>query len=253
MIKSYDKLVKILDYVKQNPNVKLQDIADGLDMSKSTLHRIVMELVDYTFLSRDEERLTYKLGSKFLEYISTVIDNLDIRSESSDIISQLNQSTMETIHLAIMVDNRIIYVDKRESLHSIRLYSVVGKEAPFYCTGVGKAIVAFQKPEIIELFKSKYACKNYTENTITDYKELDKEFLRIRSEGVAYDLEEHENGVICIAAPILNHNKQVIASISITTIKQRFSVDQLKGLKNDLIAGADTVSMRLGYRKENKK
>jgi IclR family transcriptional regulator, KDG regulon repressor len=253
VIKSYDKLVKILDYVKQNPNVKLQDIADGLEMSKSTLHRIVMELVDYAFLSRDEERLTYKLGSRFLEYISTVIENLDIRTESSDIISQLNKATMETIHLAILVDDRIIYVDKRESLHSIRLYSVVGKEAPFYCTGVGKSIIAFQKTAVVDRFKSKYTFHNYTEQTITNYKDLEKEFAIIRSEGVAYDLEEHEKGVICIAAPIINHHGQVIASISITTITQRFSVAQLKRLKNDLIAAANTVSFRLGYRKEKRK
>lgn len=246
MIKSYDKLVRILDYVRIHPNVKLQTIANDLGITKSTLHRIIMELVDYHFLSRDESALTYKLGIRLLEYGNAVIETFDIRSEASDIITELNRSTLETIHLAAYVDNRVVYVDKRESQHSIRMYSLIGKEAPIHCTGVGKVIIALQNSENIENILKNYKFTKYTENTITSSSELEKEFIKIVSEGVAFDLEEHESGIVCIAAPIRSHEGKVIGSISITSITQRKTFSQMHQLKDQLISAADAVSSRFG-------
>lgn len=248
VIKSYDKLVNVLDYVKGHPHVKLQMIADDLGMSKSTLHRIVTELVDYSFLSRDEKNLTYKLGTRLLEYGNSVIENFDIRSESSDIISELNRVTLETVHLAVMVDKRVVYVDKRESRHLIRMYSLVGKEAPIHCTGVGKAILAFQTHEVIDNILKEQPFIRYTEYTLSNTAELREELATIRKEGVAFDREEHEKGIICIAAPILNHSGQVLASVSVTSITQRMSVQQLYSFKEVLVSAADAISVKLGCR-----
>lgn len=252
VIKSYDKLVTVLDYVQAHPHVKLQEIADGLNMSKSTLHRIVTELVDYSFLSRNSESLTYKLGTKLLEYGNSVIEGLDIRSDSGEIISELNQITKETVHLAVLVDDRVVYVDKRESLHAIRMYSLVGKEAPVHCTGVGKAILAFQKHDMVEAVLKKHALIPYTEHTITDKSAFFRELDSIRKEGVAFDREEHENGIICIAAPIKNYDNHVLASISITSITNRKTLDDLKGFKQVLLEATDKVSRRLGCRSVRK-
>lgn len=248
VIKSYDKLVAVLDYVQMHPHVKLQDIADGLNMSKSTLHRIVTELVDYTFLSRDSKFLTYKLGTRLLEYGNSVIEGLDIRSDSSDIITELNRLTKETVHLAVLVDDRVVYVDKRESRHAIRMYSLVGKEAPVHCTGVGKAILAFQSRDMVEAVLQKHVMTSYTDHTITNSDQFFLELEKIREEGVAFDREEHENGIICIAAPIKNYDDHVPASISITSITNRMTLDDLKGFKEALLEATDQVSRRLGCR-----
>ncbi len=248
VIKSYDKLVTVLDFIQEHPHIKLQDLADGLNMSKSTLHRIVTELVEYSFLSRDSKSLTYKLGTKLLEYGNSVIEELDIRSDSSDIITELNRLTKETVHLAVLVDERIVYVDKRESQHAIRMYSLVGKEAPVHCTGVGKAILAFLEEEMVEAVLKKHELIAHTEHTITDRKEFYRELEKIREEGVAFDREEHENGIICIAAPIRNYDDHVLASISITSITNRMTIEKLKEFKKPLLEATNKISRRLGCR-----
>jgi DNA-binding IclR family transcriptional regulator len=120
-----------------------------------------------------------------------------------------------------------------------------------HCTGVGKVIAAFQPSNIIDRIVSKHELTEHTEHTITTYRDLKKEFEKIRNEGVAYDLEEHEVGIICIAAPIRNHISQVVGSISITSITQRMTSEQLGGMKDLLVDAADTVSQRLGFRKKS--
>jgi len=253
LIKSYDKLVSILDYLKDHPHEKLQTIAGALDLSKSTLHRIVKELVEYRLLMRDDRNLTYKLGTRLLEYSSVAIEGFDIRRDASDIISELNQETKETVHLATLVDGRIVYVDKRESLHTIRMYSLIGKEAPFHCTGVGKAIMAFQPPTAVRKLLAVHTPKRFTDNTLTSDEELEAEFSRIRENGFAVDREEHENGIICIAAPVRDHTKNVVASISITSITQRMTYEQLFALKEKLLSAADAVSRNMGYSLEDRR
>lgn len=247
-IKSYDKLFQILDYVKTNPNVKLQTLVEDLCMSKSTLHRIVMELVDYGVLLRDGRSRTYRLGPKLIDYGTAVIESFDIRHECAEAISELNRITLETVHLATFVDQKILYVDKRESPHNIRMYSMIGKEAPFYCTGVGKAIMAFQNIETIESVLKKRPLVAYTEHTIVDAGKLKQEFETIRREKVAFDREEHESGIICIASPIFNHMGEVFASISVTSITQRMSLARLESYKSVLITSTETISKNLGYK-----
>ena len=250
MIKSYDKMISVLDYVQTHPHVKLQVMADGLGMSKSTLHRIVTELVDQSFLSRDEDHRTYRLGMRLLDYGHSVLESFDIRSDSADIINELNRVTLETVHLAVMVDNRVVYADKRESTHTLRMYSLVGKEAPVHCTGVGKAILAFQDADVVDKLILVNGMKRYTEHTLTRIEDLKEELAVIRSEGIAYDREEHEKGIICIAAPVINHDRKIRASISITSITQRMTLSQLLEFKNLLIKAAADISRRIGYRGE---
>jgi IclR family transcriptional regulator, KDG regulon repressor len=251
LIKSYDKLFSILDYVKTHPHEKLQTIADELGMSKSTLHRIVKELVEYGMLTRDDKTLTYKLGTRLLEYGSAVIENLDIRKDADESISRLNRETKETIHLAILADNRVVYVDKRESLHAIRMYSLIGKEAPIHCTAVGKAIAAFQPQTFISRLLQDHKLEAYTPYTITDKEKLQEELSNIRKTGIAVDREEHESGIICAAAPIRDYKNEVYASISITSITQRMTLEQLLALKEKLVTAADAISRKLGYNRSD--
>ena len=145
-MKSLEKVFRIIELLEKNQEMKLQDIANELSMYKSTVHRIVSELCEYNYLERHEETKKYKLGLKFVDISSHVIDNMDIRELAKKSIEELNVITKETIHLAMFIDNQAVYIDKKESTHAIRMYSKIGKVAPLYCTGVGKAIVAFQTP-----------------------------------------------------------------------------------------------------------
>jgi len=115
-----------------------------------SIHRLISELCAYNYVERDNITKKYRLGLKFLDIASYVISNLDIREAAREGIEEINNITKETVHLAILLDDKAIYIDKKESHHSIRMYSQIGKSAPLYCTGVGKAILAYQPTEEFE-------------------------------------------------------------------------------------------------------
>lgn len=247
-MKSLEKVFRIIELLEKTQEIKLQDIANELSMYKSTVHRIVSELCEYNYLERHEETKKYKLGLKFVDISSHVIDNMDIRELAKKSIEELNVITKETIHLAMFIDNQAVYIDKKESTHAIRMYSKIGKVAPLYCTGVGKAIVAFQTPEIVQQLLDSITFHKYTEHTIESREQFLKEIEEIRKNGYAVDRGEHEENVACIAAPIRDYSKKVIASLSITAILYRMKMEELLAYKYLLVEKAQDISRSLGYR-----
>jgi len=157
------------------------------------------------------------------------------------------EKTGETVHLAILDENEVLYINKIESLKTIRMYSRVGRRGPVYCTGVGKALLAFQPShKIEEIIASGLAPQ--TEHTIVDPETLRRHLADVRARGYAIDNEEIEIGLRCVAAPVRDHSGNVIASISVAGPSQRLTKERLISFSPDVIATADTVSQRLGFR-----
>ena len=249
-MKSLDKVFSIIELLKKNKEMRLQEIADELDIYKSTVHRLISELCVYNYVERDNITKKYRLGLKFLDIASYVISNLDIREAAREGIEEINNITKETVHLAILLDGKAIYIDKKESHHSIRMYSQIGKGAPLYCTGVGKAILAYQPPEILNNLLKTITFHKYTKSTIMSRKQLLTEIDEIKINGYALDNEEHEENIGCIAVPIRDYTKKVIASISITAILYRMKLLDLLKYKDIILEKSYEISKKLGY-KEN--
>ena len=248
-MKSLQKVFRIVDLLRDRREMRLQEIADSLGLQKSTAYRLAAELCAEGYLHKNTETKTYTLGVKFLDISSVIMDTMDIRTLAKPGIRNLNKVTRETVHLAMLVDRQVIYVDKEESAQTVRLYSQIGKVAPLYCTGVGKAILAFQPPEMTEDLLSRVRFSRYTANTIVDRKALAQELAAIRRRGFALDKEEHEPSVGCIAAPLWDHSQSVIASISITTVLHRHAhIEQLLRHKDLLIETCADISRKSGYR-----
>ena len=128
------------------------------------------ELCAGGYLHKNPDTKTYTLGTKFLEISSRILDTMDIRDVARPTIERINRLTQETIHLGMLVDREVIYVDKVESPGAVRMYSQIGKVAPLYCTGVGKAILAFQPAKVAAELLAGVRFTRYTENTIVDRK-----------------------------------------------------------------------------------
>lgn len=242
-------MFSIIYYLKTKKNARLQDISIHLDLAKSTTHRILNTLESHHFVVKDEDSKKYSLGLGFVDLGLDVLENMDIREAARPILDDLNDKTEETIHLALFTDDQVVYMDKRESRHVIRMYSVIGKVAPIHCTGVGKAALAFQDSETIERVMKATELQKFTENTITDRNQFAQELEEIRRRGYAIDREEHENHILCIAAPIRNHYSKVIASLSITTFLHRMDIEYLLQYKDLLLEKCFEISQNLGCKK----
>lgn len=248
-LNSFEKMFSIIYYLKNKKTARLQDISIDLGLAKSTTHRILNTLEGQRFVVKDEESKKYSLGLGFVDLGLDVLENLDIREAARPVLDELNDKTEETVHLALFTDDQVVYMDKRESRHVIRMYSVIGKVAPIHCTGVGKAALAFQDQETIGRVITAIELQKFTDNTITDRNRLLHELEEIRKRGYAIDREEHENHILCIAAPIRNHYSKVIASLSITTFLHRMDIEYLLQYKDLLLEKCFEISQNLGCKK----
>ncbi|MCU9613060.1 IclR family transcriptional regulator [Caldibacillus lycopersici] len=251
-VQSVERALTILELLKENlSGLGITEIARDLAISKSTVHRLIQSLEKFGFVKQDVQTSKYLLGLKLVEFSDVILNSLDIRAVARPYLDEVAHEIKETIHLVVVENDELVYIDKMESPHSIRMYSRIGRRAPFYCTGVGKAILAYlpdcDKNRIME----KESFKKYTEYTITSKEELQQHLQDIQLRGYSIDNQEHELGIRCVAAPIFNHENRVIAGISITAPIYRFPTSMIEPIAKKVIYCANQISSSLGHYQNN--
>ena len=221
-------------------------LAAKLGLAKSTVHRLATTLVEYDILEQNRENGKYRLGLALFELGTLVRRKMDVMSEAQGQIHALADLTGETVQLAILDHLSVLYIRIRESRQAVRLSSGLGSRAPAHCTSVGKALHAFQPPEVVRQVIDN-GQKRYTENTITEPTLLLKELADVRQKGYALDDEEIEPGLRCIAAPIRDHTGQVVAAISVAAPVQRMTKKSVQATIPSVQSSAEAISRRLGY------
>jgi IclR family KDG regulon transcriptional repressor len=248
-IKSTVKSLKVLElFSPQKREWSVQDMAEMLRYHKSSIQRIVSTLEREGFLKRvQSNRGVYRLGPQVL-FLGSIADmSTDLRSVARPIMAQLVKRVQETSYLCILEGNQCLYVEKVESSQPIQIIHAVGKRNPLHCTGVGKALMSGMTEQEIRKFVSAGRLKSFTPHTITKVDSLLLEIEQIRKSGVAYDLEELDLGVECVAAPIHNHAGRVVAAVSISGPAQRFTPEVLPRFEKEVRACARAVSWELGF------
>ncbi|MGH3086519.1 MAG: IclR family transcriptional regulator, partial [Rubrobacteraceae bacterium] len=232
-----EKALRIMEALGDG-EARLVDIAAELGEHKSNVQRLLATLESRGFVRQDQSTRRYSLGIKILQLASEVLTSLDLRTAAQDVLYEINDLTGETVHLGIYDEMQVVYIDKRESTYPIRMYSRVGARAECYCTGVGKAIIAFLPDGELQRYLENVTFTRYTPRTITTGKKLHEEIARIRSLGYARDEQEHEEGVRCVAAPVFGFGGDVVGSISVAAPAFRKSADEIEALAPELMEAA---------------
>ena len=235
---------------KSKGSLGITQIAKETELSKATVSRLLNTLMVSGYVQRESRTREYKLGLKFLEISSSIIERQDIRDIARPYLNRLSNATKEIVHLAIMDRDEIVYIDKVEGgEHAVRIFSVVGKRSPMHCTGLGKAFLSTLTDAEVEEVVVRKGLKKYTANTITSLDHLKKELAKIRAKGCSYDEAEHEIGIWCVAAPILDNNGKAIAAISVTVPEIYMSEERKLEFSEKMIGVSNEISRQLGYMK----
>ncbi|HET6263559.1 MAG TPA: IclR family transcriptional regulator [Usitatibacter sp.] len=221
-------------------------LASRLGLAKSTVHRLATTLVEYDILEQNRENGKYRLGLALFELGTLVRRKMDTASESRAQMYSLAEMTGETVQLAILDHQSVLYIRILESRQAVRMSTIAGSRAPAHCTSVGKVLLAFQAAEVAKQIIEQ-GLKRYTPATITDPALLQEELASVRGKGYAIDDEEIEVGLRCVAAPIRNHSGRVIAAISVAAPVQRMTKKNVQTTAPMVVAAADAISRRLGY------
>jgi IclR family transcriptional regulator, KDG regulon repressor len=250
LIQSIERAADVLElFLVSNPELSVKEISENLKLSKSTVHGIIKTLEHRGYLQQNPEDMKYKLGIKLFELGNFVGNHLDLSNIARPILRNLVNELNETVHLVMLQKDEVIYIEKMEGTRALTIYSHVGKRAPFHCTGVGKVILAHQSEHDIDRILSTITLEPFTEYTLTNVPDLKNHLKSIRETGYAIDDEEIELGLKCIAAPIFNHQGNVIASISCAAPKMRLSEERLLNVIGEMKRAAAQISQSLGYKK----
>ncbi|MCL6444555.1 MAG: IclR family transcriptional regulator [Alicyclobacillus sp.] len=196
------KAAMILDYLALQPHpIGVSEIAAGTKLNKATTFKILetLQAIDWVEKTSDSQ---YRLGVGLVKLGHASAKQVDLIRIAMPHLQRLNDETGETIHLGVLRNLQVVYIVKLESKQVVRMYSEVGKTAPLYCTGIGKAILSTFQPQELEDYLTVTPLKRYTENTIVSICNLKKELEHIRQVGYAIDNEEHELDVRCVAMPL---------------------------------------------------
>lgn len=240
--------LRLLRLFSESPRgLSAKQVAGLSRLPVSTVHRFLANLVTASFLSCDLEG-HYHLGIACFAIGQAAAGQLDIRRLSLPYLRELNQLTRETIHLTVRHGLSAVYVEKLDSPEPLRIHSRIGASVPLYCTAVGKVMLAYMPQEEHDRVVPELQVKRLTPNTVGNLQELETELYRVRKNGYACDMEEHEMHIRCIAAPIWDHTGSVQSSLSITAPLVRMPVNRLRQLAPLIQAAGLQISRELGYR-----
>lgn len=246
-VRAVERAIQILDcFDDKNPEMGVSEIAQAVNLHKATTHRIVTTLLNYGYLERANGNQRYRLGLKLAGIGFRVVRRMDLRNEALPYMNQLINQWDETCDLSIFDQGRVFYIEVLPSSHALTISAAVGQRLPAHCTASGKLFLAYLTSGDLDTFLTR-PLPAFTQKTITSPDELRKKLEIIREQGYSIDDEELENGIRAIAAPILDHDGEMIAAMSILGPTNRMIQDRIPELVDSLVKAAAEISHRLGW------
>ncbi len=236
------KALKILDLVADHGGpVRYCELLEKSAYPKATLHRYLRTLTSQKMITYDGADGTYALGVRLVRLAHVAWKNASLAPIARPYVEKLVARVGEAVYLAQFDNGQVLFVDKRVATDQFETLAQVGQVAPAYCTGVGKAMLAFLAPKRLQLALRQQAFFRYTPSTHGSAQSLMKELDEIRAEGIAFDRQEHERRIISMAAPILSTNGRVIGALSIATSTALHSLEGLKAFRSPLVETAEAI------------
>jgi DNA-binding IclR family transcriptional regulator len=252
-VQSVERALSIIEALAEHGTpMNLGDLAERVTLKPSTVHRLLSTLMVRGFVDQDEYS-RYKLAMKLFYIGNAATYASDIRSLAAPFMRDLLDKFNETVNLAILDRDQVVYIDQVESnnIVIVKMFARVGNRGPAHCTGSGKVLLAALSPEELSRYLETVELQRFTKDTITDSAMLAKELARVNREGYALDLGERDEEVRCIAVPIKNREGKVAAALSVSGPSMRMTPSYIN---NELIPVIKDVALRfsqkMGYRGE---
>jgi IclR family KDG regulon transcriptional repressor len=244
-VKSLYKALQVLEcFTVNKPEMGITAISEHLGLYKSNVHSIVDTFVHAGYLEQNPENEKYRLSLKILKLSHVISNNLSFRKTLLPYMQELADATNETVYLGVPNEGEVMYLDSSLPKNKLPTRPMLGVKAPLYCTGIGKAMLAYMPEEAVETVISK-GFNKYTDQTIMDEVSLYSDLVSIRARGYSIDNMEHEFGIKCVGVPLINQKREVIAGLSVSGPSLRYDEQRIleyaAGLKHIIASIEDTL------------
>jgi len=234
-VQALDRAFAVLDLLGESDTpLGLAQVASSLTLHKSTAHRFLMVLERHRMVERTANG-KFRLGLKLFDLGNRAIEQYDLRDRAQPHLRRLVAETEETAHLCILEGAHVIYIDKIEPARSVRMITRIGASNPVHCTSVGKDILR------------RIRFERFTHRTIATAEALRVEIDKTRRRGYAVDDEELEEGLRCIAVPVLDAQRLPVAAVSVSGPSFRVTAQKLPSIANHLLKCVRGISVDMGF------
>ncbi|MCI6255495.1 MAG: IclR family transcriptional regulator [Clostridiales bacterium] len=246
LVQSLDRGMQILSILEQKGSAGVTEIAAELGVNKSTASRLLDTLKKHDMVQVDPATKKYRLGFRILYLGEGIKRNINVIATARPFLSQLCDELNESVHLCAFNNGTVYVVDQVRSKSVYNLSANVGMAEPLHSSSVGKCILAFKPPAMVEQLLKDYQFTAYTPRTITNLNDLMKHLAVIREQGYAIDNEELTPGVRCIAAPIYNYRGNVNYSLGVSGPTSHIKPSTLDRYVSALLSASNQISVSLG-------
>jgi IclR family transcriptional regulator, KDG regulon repressor len=247
-LRTLDRGLRVLEVLgASSSGLTFSEVTARVGLTTGTVHRLLQTLVRRGYVEQDKRAKTYRLGLRVLELQAATQVTNRIAAQARPELRNLMLRTGRRVHLAIYRGgDHIVYIDRVDNQESIARFVPIGVSGPVYATSLGKAILAFSAPDVIDEYLADSKREALTEKTITEEAALRKEFEEIRSRGYATEMEESSRGTYCIGAPIYDYTGEVVAAVSIAGTRKDIVTD-LEERAATVLEEAAKISRKFGY------
>ncbi|MBK8026814.1 MAG: IclR family transcriptional regulator [Chloroflexi bacterium] len=245
-IQSLSRGLQIVELIWQaGRSMGITELAEHLDIDKSSASRLVKTLVQHGYLQPERGSRRFVVGQRLYQMGWELVNRMPLRETARKYLYRLVKETEECAHTAVYSEGKALMIDDVEAAHSLRVVGGIGRLLPMHCTAVGKTLLAFGDLPLPPTLERKMP------KTITDPEALAHHLAGVCELGFAYDDEEHQPGVRCLAAPVYNLAGMAVAAIGISGPTVRVTDERVSLLAGHVIRAARELSAELGYEEES--
>jgi DNA-binding IclR family transcriptional regulator len=247
-VKSADRVMAILDLLSERGSSSFREIAQSLELPKSSAHALLQTMLARGFVTVDSATETYRIGTRVWAIAQSCGGIEDLLTSLKPGMDGVMRRTLETVQLAALDGLSAVYLGLSESPHAMKLTSRAGARLPAHSSAIGKALLASLDPQEAESRLAGATLVALTEHTITDPLELVEELGRIRQRGYSVDNEEFAIGLRCIAMPVRDLDEQPVCAISVSMPTPRYNAAAAANAREALADAVDAAKSLLGRR-----
>lgn len=245
VVQSVDRAITILETMARAGEAGVSEVARELGVHKSTAFRLLATLAARGLVEQTDDRGKYRIGLGLVRIAGTSAARTDVVQAARAVSKQLAAETGETVNVAVLREDAALYVDQVVGASGMQPHNWVGLRIPLHATSDGKVLLAALDAADVDALLPRL--EGYTDRTLTRRRDLHRELAATRRRGYAVTVDELEEGLSAVAAPIRDVHGEVVASLSISGSTYRLDDDTVSGVVGPLVRAAEVASLEMGW------
>lgn len=235
----------VLRLAAEQGGTRVTDVANRLEVHKSTASRLLATLESERFVERDPMTGRFILGSESLGLAGSGGTQVSLARLAHPALKALASSTRTTVNLGVLSGTEVVYIDQVDDPRSVVTIDWVGRSTPIHCTSMGKVLLAFASSERRrQIIQGRLVA--FTPRTITDPGRLEAELDHVRESGIAHSTDEYQVGLNGVSAPVRDATGEVVAAVCCSGTSLMLGPGNFEKVETATLATAREVSRLLG-------